>query len=68
MTKRQVRNIPGRPDRSLFSNKFNADDFVYTRTTKKTKDGLSSKYTNYYLFKNDRLFFIELKYDSIGGG
>ena len=68
MSKQQVRNLLGRPDRSFFSKKFKADEFVYTRTTKKTADGLSDKYTNYYLFKKDRLYFIELRYDMIGGG
>ncbi len=68
MTKRQVRNILGRPQRSFYSQMFKADEFVYTHTTKKTADGISGKYTNYYLFKNDRLFFIELRYDMIGGG
>jgi len=68
MSKQQVRNILGRPDRSFFSKKFNADEFVYTHTTKKTADGLADKYTNYYLFKKDRLYFIELRYDMIGGG
>ena len=55
MTKGQTRSILGRPDRSFYSKKFRADEFVYTHTTKKTADGLSGKYTNYYLFKNDRL-------------
>ena len=68
MTKGQTRSILGRPDRSFYSKKFRADEFVYTHTTKKTADGLSGKYTNYYLFKNDRLFFIELRYDLIDGG
>jgi outer membrane protein assembly factor BamE (lipoprotein component of BamABCDE complex) len=68
MSKSQVRKILGQPDRSFFSKKFNADEFVYARTTKKTSDGLSAKYTNYYLFKKDSLYFIELRYDLIGGG
>ena len=68
MSKQQVRNILGRPDRSFFSTKFSAYEFIYTHTTKMTADGLAGKYTNYYLFKKDRLYFIELRYDMIGGG
>jgi outer membrane protein assembly factor BamE (lipoprotein component of BamABCDE complex) len=68
MSQAQVRRILGPPDQKLKSKKFGADEYVYRRETKKDSEGVSTRFSNYYLFKSGKLFYIELSQDLIGGG
>lgn len=68
MSMASVTRLLSKPDRKVLSTRFHADEFIYSRESKKDKDGLSVKFTNYYLFKKGRLYYIELSQDLIGGG
>lgn len=68
MTMSQVRRILGPPNRKIWSEKFRADEYIYSRETKKDREGFATKYTNYYLFRANKLFYIELSRDALGGG
>lgn len=67
MTRKQVINKLGIPSQSLYSERFKADELIYQRYTSKNPHGWYSRYANFYLFRNDKLFNIELSYDHIGG-
>lgn len=70
MTRAEVERILGkpRPANSFYSSKFKAHELIYSRQTPKRKDGTSDKFTNFYLFRGGKLFYIELSYDQVGGG
>lgn len=67
MSKADVRRVLGPPKRTLWSKRFQADELVYSRETAKDDEGVSTKYSNYYLFKGGKLFYVELAVDAIGG-
>jgi hypothetical protein len=68
MTRMQVIDKLGIPSQSLYSKRFTADELIYQRYTEKDKRGWYGRYANFYLFRNNRLFYIEVSYDLIGGG
>jgi hypothetical protein len=68
MSEKQVVGILGKPDRAFFSKKFQARELIYRRETKPDRDGISQRSSNYYLFRNGKLFYVELARDKIGGG
>ncbi len=68
MSRLQVQRILGTPKKSMWSKRFRAQEIIYSRHTKLDKEGMGTKYTNYYLFRADKLYFIELSQDAIGGG
>lgn len=68
MTRMQVIEKLGNPSQSLYSKRFKADELIYQRYTPKDKRGWYGRYANFYLFKNNRLFYIEVSYNLIGGG
>ncbi|MEO7453486.1 MAG: hypothetical protein ABIV13_01840 [Fimbriimonadales bacterium] len=67
MTRKQVMDKLGLPSQSLYSKRFSAQELIYQRYTPKNKDGWYGRYANFYLFRNDRLYYIELSYDMIDG-
>ncbi len=67
MSQQEVRRILGKPTRSIWSDKFQSKELIYTRETPKDKEGISIKFSNYYLFRGDRLYYVELARDTIGG-
>jgi hypothetical protein len=74
MTEAQVRRILGAPRQTLYSKKFAAREFVYRREQGWSKskrdtapDGTGMSWRNYYLFRNGRLFYVELAQDLEGG-
>ena len=77
MSKREVERIAGRPAQRLYSKRFGCDELVYFRTTWKRDalgriellDGLrvGTKLSNYYLFQNGRLFYIEAAQNLLPG-
>lgn len=68
MTQAEVRKILGNPQKAFWSKKFKAKELVYSRETPKEADGTNWNFTNYYLFRGDKLYFIELTQHLIGGG
>lgn len=64
----QVQRILGKPTKTMWSKKFNAQELIYRRETPKSSDGISTAYSNYYLFRGGKLYYIELAEDAIGGG
>jgi len=76
MSESQVRRLLGTPFRTLYSRKFQARELIFSREEvwspkeRRAKDeiGTGMKWRNYYLFRNGRLFFIELSQDLVGGG
>ena len=68
MTRKQVVHKLGIPSQSLYSERFKADELIYQRYTPKDKRGWYGRYANFYLFRNDMLFYIELSCNLIGGG
>ena len=68
MSQAQVRGILGAPNQKLKSKRFGADELLYRRETRKDSDGVSTRFTNYYLFRGGKLFYIELALNLIGGG
>ena len=68
MSRTEIIRRLGIPSQSLHSKKMQADELIYQRYTAKDKRGWYGRYANFYLFRNDRLFYIELSYDLIGGG
>jgi hypothetical protein len=52
----------------MWSKRFNAQELIYRKATPKDKEGMGVAYSNYYLFKGGKLFYIELAQDSMGGG
>jgi len=76
MSESQVRRLLGTPFRTLYSRKFQARELIFGREevwspkvrTAKDEIGTGMKCRNYYLFRNGRLFFIELSQDLVGGG
>lgn len=68
MTEREVVSRLGKPQKAIWSKKYDARELIYSRETRKDKDGVSVRYTNYYLFSNGRLAMIELDRSTIGGG
>lgn len=67
MTPAQVQKILGKPDVSMQSKKFSAFELIYKRNGPKDKEGIYRQYKNYYLFRDGKLFYIELANDMIGG-
>ncbi|MBI5707226.1 MAG: hypothetical protein HZC36_09590 [Armatimonadetes bacterium] len=75
MTETEVQRILGKPYRTMWSKKFQARELIYGREevwpkVKGEKDdgsGTGMRWRNYYLFRNGRLFYIELSQDLVGG-
>lgn len=63
MTRLNVESRLGAPTRTLWSKKFNAQELIYSRRTRKDATGNSTRFSNYYLFKNGKLYYIELASD-----
>jgi hypothetical protein len=68
MSPAQVRAVLGKPTRRLWSTRFNAYELVYSRITGSRAREDRVQYKNYYLFRNDKLFFVELREDALDGG
>lgn len=68
MSRQSVQRILGKPHKSFWSKKFAAQEIIYSRQTRKNREGMWHKWTNYYLFKDGKLYFIELSRDHLGGG
>ncbi|MBX3118277.1 MAG: hypothetical protein KF784_04370 [Fimbriimonadaceae bacterium] len=68
MSQQEVKQILGKPQKAFWSKRFLAKELVYTRQTPLNADGMGVKYSNYYLFRDDKLYYIELSVDAIGGG
>lgn len=68
MTLAEVQHVLGKPKKSIWSEKFQATELIYTRETPKSADGISTRYSNFYLFRGGKLFYIELAEDMMGGG
>lgn len=67
MTPKQVESILGKPSKRFYSKKFQADEMAYYRERKRPGESSPRKYSNYYLFRHDKLYYIELRNDSLGG-
>lgn len=68
MTPGQVEAILGKPSKRFYSKKFQADEMVFYCERKGPSEEWTRKYSNYYLFRNGKLFYIELRNDVLGGG
>jgi hypothetical protein len=68
MSLKEVQRKLGKPTKSMWSKRFNAQELIYRKATPKDKEGMGVAYSNYYLFKGGKLFYIELAQDSMGGG
>ena len=68
MSRPQVLRILGKPTKEIWSKKFKAQELIYRRQPKLDKEGMGVAYSNYYLFRNGRLFYVELSQSAIGGG
>ncbi len=73
MTETQVRNILGKPTKQMWSKKFEARELIYRRRDtwlKSKQDGGGEEgtdWSNYYLFRNGKLYYIEFSQSAIGG-
>ncbi|HZH97951.1 MAG TPA: hypothetical protein VEX38_03190 [Fimbriimonadaceae bacterium] len=68
MTENQVRKLLGKPKKVMWSKKFDSRELIYRRQERKDQHGMYTIWSNYYLFKEGKLYFIELASDLIGGG
>lgn len=74
MRESEVLRILGKPTKTIWSKKFQARELIYRREIKYSKkkreegNGTGVQFSNYYLFRNGKLFYIELSRDVVGGG
>ncbi|MEQ1932574.1 MAG: hypothetical protein ABL962_01655 [Fimbriimonadaceae bacterium] len=74
MTEADVLRVLGKPKKAIYSKKFQARELIYRREVVWPKkkgaeplNGTGMRWSNYYLFRNGRLFYIELCQDLVGG-
>lgn len=67
-SEKQVREILGNPSKAIWSSRFQARELIYRWESKKTPDGVSTVASNYYLFRNGKLYYLELARSLLGGG
>lgn len=74
MTEAEVLRVLGKPKKAIYSKKFQARELIYRREVvwpkkrgEEARNGTGMLWSNYYLFRNGRLFYIELCQDLVGG-